>query len=191
MEKRRESIVAAAAAAFAEGAFEAASTAEIARRAGISEGLIYRYFPNKRALLLTVLRRFSDSMLEGLEERVLAEHGFGARLGVLVAHYLAGLVARPAFSRLYMNEVRGGGEGGSEAARLLTERPRLLWQRIMADGIAAGEIRPAAGDRLTREVIWATIERAAALHLEGVLHAPLDDTARQVARLLAHGISGN
>lgn len=188
MAQRREAIVDAAASAFAEGAFEPPSTAEIARRAGISEGLIYRYFPNKRALLLTVLRRFSDEMIGGLEERMLATEGFGPRLSLLVHHYLAGLVANPAFSRLYMAEVRAGEDGG-DAAQILTERPRLIWQRIMADGLAAGEVRPDAGHRLTREIIWAAIERAAALHHEGILNVPLEETARRVSAILAQGIS--
>lgn len=188
MAERREAIVDAAASAFADGAFESPSTAEIARRADISEGLIYRYFPNKHALLLTVLRRFSDEMIDGLEERVFAAEGFGQRLNLLVNHYLAGLVANPAFSRLYMAEVRAGDEG-SVSARMLTERPRLIWQRIMSEGLAAGEVRPDAGHRLTREIIWAVIERAAALHHEGVLRAPLEETARRVADLLASGIS--
>jgi AcrR family transcriptional regulator len=47
---RRQSIIMAARPLFAEKGFHATSVREIAKKAGVSEALIYRYFPNKEAL---------------------------------------------------------------------------------------------------------------------------------------------
>ena len=44
-------IINAAINAFSEKGFEATRTKEIAERAGIAEGTIFRYFPNKNAIL--------------------------------------------------------------------------------------------------------------------------------------------
>ncbi|EPR36319.1 transcriptional regulator, TetR family [Desulfovibrio sp. X2] len=55
MTARRESIVEAAAELFAERGYEATPVAEIARRAGVSEGAIFRHFPSKEQLLLRIL----------------------------------------------------------------------------------------------------------------------------------------
>jgi AcrR family transcriptional regulator len=55
--RRREQIITAAAAVYADAGYHGASLREIAKRAGISHaGLIY-YFPNREALLAAVLER--------------------------------------------------------------------------------------------------------------------------------------
>ena len=53
-EERREQVLEAAIREFAEAGYEAASTAAIAKRAGISQPYIYALFPNKRELFLAV-----------------------------------------------------------------------------------------------------------------------------------------
>ena len=53
-EERREQVLDAATREFAERGYEAASTAAIAKRAGISQPYIYALFPNKHELFLAV-----------------------------------------------------------------------------------------------------------------------------------------
>jgi len=53
--RRREQIVAAAAAVYAEAGYEGASLREIAKRAGISHTGLLHHFPNREALLAAVL----------------------------------------------------------------------------------------------------------------------------------------
>jgi AcrR family transcriptional regulator len=53
-EDRREQVLEAAMREFAEAGYQAASTAAIARRAGISQPYIYALFPNKQELFLAV-----------------------------------------------------------------------------------------------------------------------------------------
>jgi AcrR family transcriptional regulator len=58
---RREQIVGAATRVFAEKGFRRATTREVARAAGFSEGTIYNYFEDKDALLLTILDRLNET----------------------------------------------------------------------------------------------------------------------------------
>ena len=58
---RREQIVGAATRVFAEKGFRRATTREIARAAGVSEGTIYNYFEDKDALLLAILDRLNET----------------------------------------------------------------------------------------------------------------------------------
>ena len=67
MQDRYDAILDAAQRAFAEQGFEGASIADIARIAGISDGLVYRYFRNKRQLLYGVLQKFYERILIDLE----------------------------------------------------------------------------------------------------------------------------
>jgi AcrR family transcriptional regulator len=59
--QRREQILNAASAVFAEKGYQRATTFDIAAAAGISEGLIYSYFESKDHLLLAILEKLASS----------------------------------------------------------------------------------------------------------------------------------
>ena len=58
---RREQILEAATRVFAEKGFRRATTRDVARTAGVSEGTIYNYFKNKDALLMAILDRLNET----------------------------------------------------------------------------------------------------------------------------------
>ena len=58
---RREQIVEAATRVFAEKGFRRATTREVAREAGVSEGTIYNYFEDKDDLLMAILHRLNET----------------------------------------------------------------------------------------------------------------------------------
>lgn len=66
IEARRNQILDAAVAVFAERGFHHTTTKDIAGRAGIAEGTIYNYFDSKDALLVGVMARLTE--LETLDE---------------------------------------------------------------------------------------------------------------------------
>lgn len=72
---RREQIVGAATRVFAEKGFRRATTREVARAAGVSEGTIYNYFEDKDALLLAILDRLNETerRAEDFEEGMAAD----------------------------------------------------------------------------------------------------------------------
>ena len=55
---REQQILDAALAIFSKKGFAEATTAEIARTAGVAEGTIYNYFQSKRELLVAVVKKF-------------------------------------------------------------------------------------------------------------------------------------
>ncbi len=58
---RREQILEAATRVFAAKGFRRATTKEVARAAGVSEGTIYNYFEDKDALLMAILDRLNET----------------------------------------------------------------------------------------------------------------------------------
>src|ERR671939_646172 len=68
----RQRILEGADRAFGAHGFRGASIPEIASEAGVSVGLIYRYFPSKEELFLSVCQARTDSQLDELAT-VLAE----------------------------------------------------------------------------------------------------------------------
>ena len=55
----RQRLYAAAVALFAKHGYEAATLRDVAKEAGVSAGLLYRYFPNKRAVVLALYDELS------------------------------------------------------------------------------------------------------------------------------------
>jgi AcrR family transcriptional regulator len=72
---RPAEIIEAALTVFAERGFEAATTDEIAARAGIAKGAIYRYFDNKEELFRAVIRAAIVSNLDNIRAAVEAFDG--------------------------------------------------------------------------------------------------------------------
>ena len=66
-DQRQRCLIDAATETFAEKGFDAATTREVAERAGCSEGLIHRYFGGKSGLLLAILESRADAVMETLD----------------------------------------------------------------------------------------------------------------------------
>lgn len=72
MTEKQERILQAALELFAQEGFKATSTSKVAKRAGVSEGLIFRHFGNKEGLLEAIVKQgeekvkllFADVVLE-------------------------------------------------------------------------------------------------------------------------------
>ena len=66
--ERREALLVAALRVFAGGSYSGATTAEIAREAGVSEPILYRHFASKRELYLAVLEHVWAQLRGAWEE---------------------------------------------------------------------------------------------------------------------------
>ena len=67
---RRKVIVDAAEMEFATKPYSSVNMRDIARRAGISPALIYRYFPDQQSLLFEAFLRGVDTIIEGMYEKI-------------------------------------------------------------------------------------------------------------------------
>ncbi|HEY0214884.1 MAG TPA: TetR/AcrR family transcriptional regulator [Cellulomonas sp.] len=79
-EQRREQILAAALAAFAEGGYAGTSTDQVARAAGVSQPYVVRLFGSKRQLFLELYRDVADRILATMRA-VVPEAGVDAADG--------------------------------------------------------------------------------------------------------------
>ncbi len=86
-EERQESILAAAAGAFAARGFASTSMEDVAAAAGITKLIVYRHFESKEELYRAVLRRISDRLAEEFIRGVTAadRRGVGVRALLVVA----------------------------------------------------------------------------------------------------------
>ncbi|MER6950126.1 TetR/AcrR family transcriptional regulator [Nonomuraea sp. NPDC000554] len=91
-EQRRGQLLDVGAAMFAEHPYEDVLMEDIAARAGVSRGLLYRYFPGKRELFAAIFKRDSDRLLAasridpGLPMAEQVKAGLDAHLDYFAAH---------------------------------------------------------------------------------------------------------
>lgn len=65
-----ERILEAATRVLSERGYDGASTNRIAKAAGVGNGSLYQYFPNKDAIVIAVLDRFADRLADRLGEEI-------------------------------------------------------------------------------------------------------------------------
>ncbi|HEX2055283.1 MAG TPA: helix-turn-helix domain-containing protein, partial [Nitrospiraceae bacterium] len=84
---RQASLIAAATSLFAARGFRGTTTKEIANAAGVSEALLFKYFPTKRALYAAILAEKADlsALVEAIDE--VAHKRDDQRVFSLIASY--------------------------------------------------------------------------------------------------------
>src|SRR5262245_53028498 len=118
-ERRVADIMTAARTVFEEKGYDAALISDIAERAGVVEGTIYRYFENKRALLTKVVEHWYAGMLSDYDQELRRIRGTRNRLRFLIWRHLITVHEEPALCRLVFQVLRvGGGYRSTEVFKL-------------------------------------------------------------------------
>ncbi len=84
----RERIVAEARSLFAEKGYDGATIAEIAKRAGVAEGTIYRHFDDKMALLMACVEPVVEEAFEEWLEDVVKERDLRSLVRKILEYHL-------------------------------------------------------------------------------------------------------
>jgi AcrR family transcriptional regulator len=189
MQDREDAILAAGREVFARDGYEAAAISDVARAAGVSDGLVYRYFASKRHLLLAVLESFYARIIENLERAVAAADSFESKLAALVRSHVEVFVDDMALCRLFIVEVRDFETYSGSKVQALNRRYTSVLLRILGDGRAAGRVAPDIDDRLVRDILFGGVEHMAWRHILAGHTIDADAVAEQITRLLLGGIS--
>jgi AcrR family transcriptional regulator len=106
---------------------------QVARRAGVGQGTLYRHFPNRSALAAEIL----DEYIVGFEELAAAQQGDPDAFFVLLGNLFDGVVNLYGLAVLARNEAETDSHLKRNRARIgeLLERP-------LRDAQAAGALRP-------------------------------------------------
>jgi AcrR family transcriptional regulator len=144
-EDRPRDICAAALSVFAEKGFAGARIEEIARRAGLSKGAVYLYFPTKEALFRAVVQSAVVPNIDAIERVLTAmDMSFADRLRLLLPRFaeIVGTLPIGAVAKMVIGESRNF----PELARVWHDDVILkgvgILTRLIAEGQARGELRP-------------------------------------------------
>jgi TetR/AcrR family transcriptional regulator, fatty acid metabolism regulator protein len=187
--KRVADIMAAARAVFCEKGYEEAAIAEIAERAGVVEGTIYRYFANKRDLLVKVVEHWYEAMLSDYDEHLKGVRGTWNRLRFMVWKHLSTIRQEPALCRLVFDELRPGAEYRSTTVFELNREYTRRTLGIVEQAIAAGEFRADIPLPVVRDMIYGCVEHRTWAYLRGEGDFPIEETADAITDLIYRGLA--
>jgi TetR/AcrR family transcriptional regulator len=184
-EERRQSILNAALSVLAEGGYAGMTTARLARKAGVTEPILYRHFPSKRVMLRALLDEVTGRMMTAFRQLTEGETDPVAGLRRICLAY-------PELARSYQREFRIINQALLESNDARTrellaahyDAYRRFLQDLIEQGQRAGSLRrdiPAAagawhmihsalGFLMTQEIRG---KGSASMHVEAFAHATL------------------
>jgi AcrR family transcriptional regulator len=173
-------LLAAALAAFGEQGADTASLEEIARRAGVGIGTLYRHFPTRQALLEAVYRDQVDALAVRAADLMQAESP-----GAALAQWLRALVmfgsTKRSLTTALLETLDKESELLSSAGAVLRESTMKLLVRAQQAGVARTDVKGTDVLRLTHGISMAAesapgdpgqAERMLALVVDGLLIDP-------------------
>jgi len=168
--------------------FHSITTAQIAKNADVTEGLIYKYFKDKKDLLYQVLDAHFQDFHNKIKTRMaLATSGI-TKLELIILASLEGYSENRLLSKILLLEVRNSQAFfDSGAYEMVTIYARTILD-IIREGIASGEIAGGTDPYLLRKVILGAIEHACLG--EVIFGKPLDieKTAAGISDIIFNGV---
>ncbi len=134
---KRDDMVAAALRLFAEQGIRGTSIRDIAHAAGVTEGALYRHFPSKEQLALSLFSESARMLYEHLHEAVSGLSGARQQLCALTRAFISFALTRPeTYEYVMARHYESVGELPPEQPL-----PKDVFVDVIKRGIAAGELR--------------------------------------------------
>ncbi|WP_321494649.1 TetR/AcrR family transcriptional regulator [uncultured Desulfobacter sp.] len=168
--------------------FHSITTAQIAKNADVTEGLIYKYFKDKKDLLYQVLNTHFQDFHKKIMASVSNATSSIEKLELIILASLEQYLENRLLSKILLLEVRNSPaffESG--AYKMVTLYARTILE-IIKEGIASGEIADRTDPYLLRKVIIGAIEHACLG--EVIFDKPLDleKTAAGISDIIFNGV---
>ena len=182
-EARPQEILEAALAVFAEKGFAAARMDEVARRAGVTKGTIYLYFPSKEELFKSLVREAIGGTLAQVTAYADAYEGSARELLVMVLRAIGTLMRTS--DRVVLPKIILAESGNfPELVRFyrfeIIEKGLGLFKALIARGIAQGEFRDVPPEHAARLCVAPLLLGA----LWRVTFAPFDPEPYDIGALI-------
>jgi AcrR family transcriptional regulator len=138
----RSRLIAGMALALVENSYSTISVADVVRIARVSKRTFYEHFSTREACYLATYEALSGTLLDRVEQTVLAEPNVQDRLHAATSTYLTSLQEIPALTRTFFLEIQLAGPDALAARRKVFQRFAGTLQSIVRRGREDGaEIR--------------------------------------------------
>jgi len=189
--ERREQILAAACALFAEQGYNGATISEIVSRCGVAQGTFYLYFKSKRDVFAALLEQLAAAVYEVFivppTGEVRTQADVKARFEHIARQALVLFQEHQDLVRIVLIKAPTGPSGFADQAAALRSRLVAGSAANLQEWMAGGLLRRADPVVIAHCVIG-MIERLAIQRLNGTLEADLEAAAREVIEFELRGI---
>lgn len=165
-------------------------TSELAERCGISEGTIYKYFVNRRDLLIQVAEEWFEEFLED-EHPHDRELPFRERLLQVIRKNLTIIRSEPSLTRFMLSDLRADPNYRSMRIYQQNRQAAKGITNIIGDGIASGALRPDVQIRTVRNMIQGCIEYQVWSYLRGEGDFSIEQSAQGITDVVVRGIENS
>src|SRR6202030_2647355 len=187
-DERLTAILAAARIVLADKGYEKTVIADIAREAGIVEGTIYRYFKNKRDLLVKVAEIwFAEKLSE--DSHLGSIPGTRNKLRHLAMQTLSIIRSDPVLSRFLLIELRPDPSYRTSPFFELNRRFTQEIVEVCRQAIDRGEFRSDVSPTLLRDMFFGCIEHRTWAFLRGEGDFSVEKVADGVAEVICRGMT--
>lgn len=138
--------------------FQSITTAEIAGNAGVTEGLIYKYFTDKKDLLHQVLHQHFAAFQAGIETGIQEKQTCIGKLEAIIFASLDSYARNRVLARILLLEVRNSLSYFESGAYAMVKTYARTILDIIREGMETGELRPDMDPFLLQKVILGAIE---------------------------------
>ncbi|THB75608.1 MAG: TetR/AcrR family transcriptional regulator [Desulfobacteraceae bacterium] len=172
----------------AEKDFHSITTAEIARNAEVTEGLIYKYFRDKKDLLYQVLKEHFEAFQKKIETRVNETGSCVGKLDIIIYTSLESYAANRVFSKILLLEVRNSLDFFKSCAYEMVQTYSRTILNIIRQGIDTGELKPGTDPVVLRKVILGAIEHACLGEIIFGRELDIDRVSREISSIIFQGV---
>ncbi|MDR5762080.1 helix-turn-helix domain-containing protein [Caballeronia sp. LZ035] len=173
---------------FAEKGYDAATSAEIAQRAGISEATVFSYFSGKRELCARVIADWYDEIIDAFETGLPRDGTVHQQFAFIVrTHMRLMLMNGTGLCSLVLSEGRTKQHDLSDALTELQRRYTAPLMDVLAHGQALGHVRSDMPLRLLRSLVFGPMEHVlwdATLAKRRLSQAQIETTANELVEVL-------
>ncbi len=117
------------------------TTAAIANRMGLTQGAIFRHFPNKEAILNAVMEWVAEQLTSKIEKAICSETSSLCALEKMFMAHVSFVTTHPGIPRMLFGELQNARETRTKhMVQMLIQRYKKKVQQLIKQGQLSGEI---------------------------------------------------
>lgn len=164
------------------------TTAAIAHRMGLTQGALFRHFPNKAAILQTVMEWVTERLLSKLEKATLAAPSAIAALEAMFLAHAEFVAEHPGVPRILFGELQRAEKTASKRlVQTLIKQYGERLQRLIEEGKKNGELDAQLDTEAAALLFIGSIQ---GLVMQSLLAGDVDFIRRNASRVFAVYCSG-
>ncbi|KKI91777.1 TetR family transcriptional regulator [Bacillus sp. SA1-12] len=182
-------IIDAAVIVIAENGYHQAQVSKIAKQAGVADGTIYLYFKNKEDILVSLFQEKMGIFIEKIEGEIKSSETAAEKLYTLIKTHFSLLAEDHHLAIVTQLELR---QSNKELRLRINEVLKGYFNvvdKIITAGKEMGEFREELDLRLTRQMIFGTIDETVTTWVMNDQKYDLSEQAKKVHDLIVYGFA--